>query len=74
MTKRLIAFLMVLMIAFSIASLALADVFLDVYTAVPGVCAFDERGDWSPEPPLYAPAGGRPGPGGKVENRVNMLY
>ena len=61
MTKRLIAFLMVLMLAISVASMAL------------GIGIFEERGNWSTQGPIYAPAGGRTGPGCKVNNIVTML-
>lgn len=42
MTKRLIAFLMVLVLALSIASMALADGWDYVYGT--GTCVFEERG------------------------------
>ncbi|MBR5960993.1 MAG: hypothetical protein IKZ98_08340 [Clostridia bacterium] len=65
MQKRLTAFLLVMLLAISAVSMALADVWLDVYTTASGGCVFDERGDWSPQ------AGG--GAPGRAKNTVNMV-
>ena len=74
MTKRLIALLMVLVLAISVASMALGDGWDQVYPASMGVGG-ERGGGWSPKPPVQAPAGDKAsGPSWKVNNRVNLLY